>query len=768
MTEPKTASDQESSIDRPGPVSSSSAGRLENLLGSPYWPLGSSFLKLLNFPPAFRTISCLSGSASTPLAIETNPKDDCPKSPKEDQPVPHEPDQMEVDLDGSPIESDDGCSQRGDERLVAHQDEDEDDDHTLEELLVKPTSTENRRHPTSARKPSLSDRLTEPSTWKHGSDRHRSSREYDYRPTGRLPFASIPRNTNFHIKGLASLKRTGQQVSEPFRTSSNLIECNTKLHPWGSKRPNPTSSGAQPSYHYNKRSRLSEPSQKPSESKKWVRDRYQESDEEYDHRRVSEEINSQRYHWPKSHQKTEYYKHKRLDSPVSHASEPQDRASSTAGWKKYDDKTGFTNPKSQNTSQDFHDEVEDRERRWMQEFKEYEVSRTAHTRSVSPFPSSHRRSPSRHSSESDSDYYALTQIPPELKEALHRAVFSWINRAIAEALCRLGLWLEEKKIWSPTEWGSIRVDQLEKVVNMTYDRGLSYLMWKCNTVEFMDLLQKPIQSGIFFIHKDPQNDAWYIRFGRDFTPIGLLYRPIVKGYRKHLTDSKSQLPIQVGKFVRQYIMSCPNEEDLLYLFKDDKDPMGSLRRAEKDGIIELTDQPPSHGSIGNRDGLYGNRTWYNKTAVENKYIQLKPYWLSNKDPVDQPLLSSPTTTVQTCDTAPNDDDDLPSNSASENIKQKVSNLMENHQGDNQLPAIDRRNSDNTSLSANTTSTTTDTGNEQLDHAPVGHGRERTRSHRSAAEIETVKPKSSHSPNVDDLIQSVVDQLNQHTSRQKRY
>ncbi|OAV89895.1 hypothetical protein PTTG_05636 [Puccinia triticina 1-1 BBBD Race 1] len=767
MTLPKTASAQDASIDRPEPISSS-AGRLENLLGSPYWPLGSSFLKLLNFPPAFRTNFGLGGT-SAPLSISANPKDGHPEVPAETQPAADEPNQMEVDLDGSPIEDDD-CSSHGFENEAdGHQDDDEDDDHTLEELLVKPRSSENRNQ-ASAGKPSLSDRLTEPSTHKHRSDRDRLSRELDYRQHSRLPFSSIPRNTNFHIKGLANLKRSGQ-ASEPYRTSSNLIECNAKLHPWGNKRPHSTSSDTQSSYPNGKRSRLSEPSDKPSVSKKWVRDRYQDSDEEYDHRRVSKEINSHRYHWPNPHQKSDYHrKQKSVDLSTSHAGDSQDRAASASGSKKVGVQRGVTNLKGKHISQNFHDEVADRERRWMQEFKQYDTAQTAHTRSVSPFPSSHRRSPSRQSPESDEDYYTLTQIAPDLLEALHRAVFSWINRSIAEALLRLGLWLEEKKIWSPHEWGSIRIDQLEKVVDMTYDRGLAFLLWKCSSVEFMDLLQKPIQSGIFFVHQDPQSRAWYIRFGKDFTPIGLAYRPLIKGYRKHLTDSKSQLPIQAGKFVRQYIMSCPNEEDLLYLFKDDKDPMGCLKRAEKEGIIELTDQPPSHVSFGNRGGLHGNKTWFNKTSVENKYITLKPFWLSNTHLVDQPLLSSPTITAQTCDTAPNNDNDLLSNSGGKKNKQDFSNVMETQQGTGHLPAIDRRNSDNTSLSANTSSTTTDAGIEQLDRVPHDHEGEDARSRRSD-DIKIIKPTSgrrSHSSDVDTLIQSVIDQLARDTSRRKKY
>ncbi|KNE95935.1 hypothetical protein PSTG_10735 [Puccinia striiformis f. sp. tritici PST-78] len=839
MTEPKTVSDQETSIDRPEPISSSSAGRLENLLSSPYWPLGSSFLKLLNFPPVFRPTFRL-GGASAPIPITANSKDDQPKLVEPGKSAPLASDHMEVDLDGSPIGSDIGfceASEAGKERLDALQDEDEDDDHTLEELLVKPNSSE-KRNAAAARKPSLSDRLTEPSTWKQGSYGERSSREQDHRHSSRPPFSSIPRNTYLNIKGMASLKRSGH-APDPVRTSSNLIECNTKLHPWGSKRPSSIPTGPQSSFPPNKRARLLEVSQKSSEPKKWIRDRYQDSDEEQDGHRI--ESIPERYHWSKpgyqkseqpydkseksyyksdrshakdenshnkaeksyyksdrsyqkdensydraeksyqktgkpyrkheklyqksdAYQKPEYYNLKSFDPPISHASEAQSRASSAAGWKKHAGETGPTKMNRQNTTKDFSEEVEDRERRWMQEFQQYDVARSAHTRSISPPLSSHRRSPSRHSSESDNKYYTLTKIAPALEQALHRAVFSWINQAIAEALCRLGLWLEQKKIWSSTAWGSIRVDQLEKVVDMTYERGLEYLMFKCHTSDFMELLQKPVQSGIFNIHKDPHNDAWYIKFGRDFTPIGLLYRPLVKGYRRHLTDSKSQLPIQAGKFVRQYLMCHSNEEDLLFLFKKDKDPMRCLERAEKDGIVELSDQPPSRGP---RPGVHCNKTWYNEIPVENKYLRLKSHWLSNKDSVDPPLFPSPTITAQTCNTALNDDDDSPSTSAGKTHKQKVSNPNGSHG----VPAIDRRNSDNTSVSANTSITTTDPGMEHHhDHPPQGHENEDARSHRSDI-IEIIKPNKhprSHSSNVDALIESVIEQLAQDLSRRRQH
>ncbi|KAI9605149.1 hypothetical protein H4Q26_003124 [Puccinia striiformis f. sp. tritici PST-130] len=714
MTEPKTVSDQETSIDRPEPISSSSAGRLGNLLSSPYWPLGSSFLKLLNFPPVFRPAFRL-GGASAPIPITANSKDDQPKLVEPGKSAPL-------------------ASWEGTARCL--QDEDEDDDHTLEELLVKPNSSE-KRNAAAARKPSLSDRLTEPSTWKQGSYGERSSREQDHRHSSRPPFSSIPRNTHLNIKGMASLKRSGH-APDPVRTSSNLIECNTKLHPWGSKRPSSIPTGPQSSFPPNKRARLLEVSQKSSEPKKWIRDRYQDSDEEQDGHRV--ESIPERYHWSKpgyqkseqpydkseksyyksdrshakdenssyqkdensydraeksyqktgkpyrkheklyqksdAYQKPEYYNLKSFDPPISHASEAQSRASSAAGWKKHAGETGPTKMNRQNTTKDFSEEVEDRERRWMQEFQQYDVARSAHT-------------------QSDNKYYTLTKIAPALEQALHRAVFSWINQAIAEALCRLGLWLEQKKIWSSTAWGSIR-------------------------------------SGIFNIHKDPHNDAWYIKFGRDFTPIGLLYRPLVKGYRRHLTDSKSQLPIQAGKFVRQYLMCHSHEEDLLFLFKKDKDPMRCLERAEKDGIVELSDQPPSRGP---RPGVHCNKTWYNEIPVENKYLRLKSHWLSNKDSVDPPLFPSPTITAQTCNTALNDDDDSPSTSAGKLTSRRFPIQMEPG-----VPAIDRRNSDNTS----------------------GHENEDARSHRSDI-IEIIKPNKhprSHSSNVDALIESVIEQLAQ--------
>lgn len=743
----------EPSIDQSKPASSASAGRLETLLCSPYWPLGSSFLKLLNFPPAFRN-NFLLGGTSTTISQSDDPK---PETSEQ-----HEPDQLQLDLDGSPIQSDGDISEKGEQQSCGHQDEEDDDDHALEQLLVQPKSFENRN---STRKPSLSERLTEPSTYTQRPYADKSYRDYDYRHPSRPPFSSIPRNTNFHIKGRANLKGPNHP-SEPFRSSSNLIECNTKLHPWGSKRPNSVPSGPQSSNPYTKRARLSESSQKSGESKQWARDRYQASDDEQDDRRLSAKTHSQEHRWSNWHQKSEQFKQKSFAAPTSHKPEPQSRPSTSNTWTRPGFQTRPTKQKGRNnTSKDFHAEVADRERRWMQEFKQYDVAHTAHTHSVSPCPSSHERSPSRNSPDSGKDYYTLTKIPPDVEGALHRAVFSWVNRAVAEALFRVGLWLEEKGIWAPNEWGSIRVDHLEQIVDLTYERGLGYMMWRCNSTEFMELLQKPIHSGIFRIHKGPQNDAWYIKFCKDYKPIGLLYRPIIRGCRKHRSDSKTQQPIQVGKFLRQYIMSYPYEDELLYLFQDDKDHMECLKRAEKDGIIELTDQPFYQGPVDNRRGItFGNKTRNEETHIENQYIRLKPYWITNKEPTDSPLLSSPTITAQTCNTAQPDEDEVMSSISTSKTSQRniPSNQTDNHQGENLAPVIDRRNSDNTSVSANTACTTTDIGNKQSHPPPLGHNQDEGPSSHMSDVVETLKQTNQNKrfdcSNVDELVQSIIDRL----------
>ncbi|PLW25855.1 hypothetical protein PCANC_27688 [Puccinia coronata f. sp. avenae] len=753
--------------------SSSSASRLETLLGSPYWPLGSSFLKLLNLTPAF----CNNFRLGAPSTEPQPSKNDHPAAPPKNQ--QDEPEQMELDLDGSPIVSDADQEPNGDQHEEEEEEEEDDDLALVEELLVQPHSAENRN---SVRKrPSLSDRLTEPSSWTQRAYADRPIRENDYhdhRAPARLPFSSIPRNTNFHIKGLANLKRS-THPSPPFRTSSNLIECNTKLHPWGNKRPNPVPTSPQSSHSYNKRARLSGSSQNPTESKKWVRDRYQESDDEYEDRRSYKKNYYQRDYSSNSQQKVEHPKQKSADASSLRTCEPEGRASSATAWKKLGIQIGSTKLKRDQTAQDLNDEVADRERRWMQEFKQLDVAQSARTRSISPLPSSHRRSPSSHCPQSEAaGYYTLTPLAPNVQEAIHRAVFSWVNRPIAEALFRLGLWLEEKKIWAPNEWGSIRVDQLERVVDLTYERGLSFLLWKCNSTKFLELLQKPIQSGIFFMHKDPQNNATYIRFCRDYTPIGLLYRALIKGCRKHLSDSKTQQPIQTGKFVRQYIMCYPNEDDLLYLFQDDKDPMGCLERAEKDGIIELLDQPStSQVSFGNRRvATHGNKKSHSN-SVENLYIRLKAFWLTNKENVDYALLSSPTTTAQTINTTLHDEDDLVSNTTSKTTnKLKSSNRAEQKNRETLVPAIDRRNSDNTSVSINTASTSTDAGKKQPGHPALSDHPEEAeeedddaRSHSSDA-IEMIKPTRlpRSCSTADDMVQTLIEHLRRDTSRRYKY
>lgn len=218
-------------------------------------------------------------------------------------------------------------------------------------------------------------------------------------------------------------------------------------------------------------------------------------------------------------------------------------------------------------------------------------------------------------------------------------------------------------------------------------------------------------------------------------------------------------------------MSYPYQDELLYLFQDDKDPMGCLERAEKDGIIELTDQPFDQGPVGNRRGLlFGNKTRNKETHIENQYIRLRTYWVTNKEAADSPLVSSPTITAQTCNTAqPDDDDVLSSISTSKTSQRNIpSKQTENHQGENLVAAIDRRNSDNTSVSANTACTTADIGNEQSNPPPPAHNPDEGSSSHKSDFVEnheqTNENQRSDSSNVDVLVQSIIGRLRRNASK----
>lgn len=331
---------------------------------------------------------------------------------------------------------------------------------------------------------------------------------------------------------------------------------------------------------------------------------------------------------------------------------------------------GLVKLDSLRTTPGLREQVEETERRWMADFRSLERSqpRTRSTR-TSSFPSSPKPLGSSHqisdpSDPSDPDLDHLPELDPELKAALYRVVHSWVNRSLAEAFCRLALSLQSKSHWPANKWASIKVDQLAQAVDRTYSRGVNFLIRTCKADQFMDLLHKPVRSGIFFTHQDPDTDEWYVKFGKDFTPIGMLYRPLIKAMRKHLSTTGYRT-ISANKLVRKYLISNSyDEEDLNYLFKDDKDPFECLRRAQRDGIIEIQG-PQSNPSLSTSSLVrFGQKNknphhWVNakyrdSASIENSYIKLNHEWLSNKETFDPPplspssLLASPTTTSETC------------------------------------------------------------------------------------------------------------------------
>lgn len=537
-------------------------------------------------------------------------------------------------------------------------------------------------------RPSLSDRLTSPSSTS-GNQIHLKHSQPSYQPSSANEnleplVQSFPSNYNLYeapYHPLSNLANRFDPAPKKFITSSNLTESNSRAwRSWGPKtfRPdypqqphqlNPPGS--------NDHSHLShQPGYPPASSPLRTntdftntaasrlmdcREEAYESKFQGDQHKKKRKYKLNPIDWGWNHWTSkEVPPMAKIRSPqssesINNCSPPSLGAGVSAiEWKKKVIEVGLDKVQNSNPSHsasDVHSGHQHKRHKTSSILEHRDLPTGRHTtRSISPAVASSQAGSSsgRLPIVSRKNYYKLAPLHPALKDSIRRAVYSWINQLLVECFWKIGIWFEDSKRWKADQWGSIRLDQLERMVDLHYPKGLSSLLKTCKTDRFIDLTIKPIHSGIVTLHKDPQTNAHYLKMTKDFTPIGLLYRPIIKTLRKLLTSTGTNRT-KIEKFVRHHLLKSSEEEDLIYLFQNDDDPYGCIRRAARDGIIEIYNDhhlltspsanqagfldhpPPRHGSHKRK-----------RVAFDEQYIGLKAHWLTNKEPSDIPSLYSPT------------------------------------------------------------------------------------------------------------------------------